>query len=83
MYIYIYIFTDVVLMDLFMPEMSRFEAAKLIRERLPGDDQPTIVALTSSDDIVDRMHVRTCILSTISSLFVFILFIANCLLFVV
>ena len=42
-----------------MPEMSGFEAAKLIRERLPGDDQPTIVALTSSDDIVDRMHVRT------------------------
>ena len=39
---------DLVFMDLQMPEMDGFEAAREIRQHIPGERQPVIVALTAN-----------------------------------
>jgi len=39
---------DLVFMDLQMPEMDGFEATRQIRQRIPADRQPRIVALTAN-----------------------------------
>jgi PAS domain S-box-containing protein len=38
---------DVILMDLHMPEMNGVDATRAIREQLPADKQPVIIALTA------------------------------------
>lgn len=38
---------DLVLMDVVMPKMSGFDAAKEIRRRIPASKQPKIIALTA------------------------------------
>lgn len=38
---------DLVLMDVVMPKMSGFDAAKEIRRRIPASEQPRIIALTA------------------------------------
>lgn len=38
---------SLILMDIQMPEMDGLEATKIIRERLPTDEQPRIIAVTA------------------------------------
>ena len=45
---------DIVLMDIEMPGMTGLEAAQFIRENLPDDEQPSIVALTANAMKGDR-----------------------------
>jgi signal transduction histidine kinase/DNA-binding response OmpR family regulator/HPt (histidine-containing phosphotransfer) domain-containing protein len=45
---------DLILMDLLMPEMDGFEAMRLIRQRLPPERQPRIVAMTANALSGDR-----------------------------
>lgn len=47
---------DLVLMDIYMPEMDGLEAAQRIRVELPPDSQPTIIALTASVSDESRSH---------------------------
>lgn len=39
---------DIVFMDVHMPRLDGFEATKLIKESLPSDDCPYIVAVTAN-----------------------------------
>ncbi|HVU22694.1 MAG TPA: response regulator [Opitutus sp.] len=45
---------DIVFMDVQMPEMDGYEATRLIRQRLPAERQPWIVALTANSLSGDR-----------------------------
>ena len=47
---------DVILMDLQMPEMDGLQATIAIRERLPAEQQPFVVALTAAATELDREH---------------------------
>ena len=49
---------DVVFMDVQMPEMDGHEATRLIRQRLPADRQPRIVALTANTLLGDWEKAR-------------------------
>jgi len=51
---------DIVLMDIQMPEMSGIEATIKIREEVPAERQPLIIALTANVLAEDR---ETCIRS--------------------
>lgn len=45
---------DVILMDVHMPEMDGLEATRLVRQMLPTEAQPTIVAMTAGVMAQDR-----------------------------
>lgn len=45
---------DIILMDIQMPEMSGIEATEVIRETIPIDKQPLIIALTANALVGDR-----------------------------
>eukprot|EP00127_Corallochytrium_limacisporum_P000196 Clim_evm13s7 gene=Clim_evmTU13s7 len=47
---------DVVLMDLHMPVMNGHEATATIRQMYPKSLQPSIIALTASDDVEDTLR---------------------------
>jgi PAS domain S-box-containing protein len=50
---------DVILMDVRMPEMDGLEAARRLREQLPGDARPYIIALTANamrEDYEECLH---------------------------
>lgn len=49
---------DVVLMDVHMPEVDGLEATRLIRQMLPPERQPTIIAMTAAVTPEDR---RACL----------------------
>jgi CheY-like chemotaxis protein len=56
---------DVVFMDLHMPEMDGVEATRAIRELLPAQRQPHIVAMTASS--LPEEH-RACLLAGMNGL---------------
>ena len=45
---------DVLFMDLHMPEMDGLEATRIIREQMPPEQQPVIVAMTAAALVEDR-----------------------------
>ncbi len=45
---------DIILMDVRMPEMDGFEATRIIREKVPVEDQPKIIAITAYAMAGDR-----------------------------
>lgn len=47
---------DVVLMDLQMPVMDGYDATRMIRETLPAEKQPWIIALTAHAMETERQH---------------------------
>jgi CheY-like chemotaxis protein len=47
---------DVVLMDLYMPEMDGLEATRRIRSEVPTSRQPIIIAMTANVTTEDRRH---------------------------
>ncbi len=51
---------DLVLMDIQMPEMTGIEATIKIREEIPSDQQPLIIALTANAMIEDKEHCFRC-----------------------
>eukprot|EP01135_Chromosphaera_perkinsii_P006954 Nk52_evm3s634 gene=Nk52_evmTU3s634 len=47
---------DVIFMDLSMPVLNGHECAQKIKEFLPEEKRPTIIALTASDSVQDTME---------------------------
>ena len=45
---------DIVLMDVQMPEMDGLEATRLIRQNLPPERQPMVIAMTAGVTQLDR-----------------------------
>jgi signal transduction histidine kinase/ActR/RegA family two-component response regulator len=45
---------DVLFMDLHMPEMDGLEATRIIREQMPPEQQPAIIAMTAAALLEDR-----------------------------
>jgi len=39
---------DIILMDIYMPELNGYEAAKILRRELHKDEQPVIIAMTAN-----------------------------------
>ncbi|MDR3681185.1 MAG: response regulator [Flavipsychrobacter sp.] len=50
---------QLVFMDMMMPEMDGYEAAKLISEIFPGNDKPVIIALTANALVEEKEKVLT------------------------